>query len=393
MTGKSHFWRTLLLNAEHVFEPKISKLYIFAHLNVTQYEDLKEKFGHENVFVHSLRELPGMDFPEHSFVWIDELNSAIVGLTAKEKANLIGALTTLMNETCHHKLLFLVCNLQQVYRSDLFFMLGISQSLALTTLTTESLRVMKSAQLGSELIDRAAPLLQTMRLLGKPQFLLIYHNASAMSAFNHSFIWTYLDLLPHLAIAIGEGKSFASASDFELVTEKHVRFIMASPEAKKALREISTLPEPVKSKTFALVPIKSIELDDVATNVPADIDTLDKRVTDMLCEVCSIQELSAYKKLWYFTKRVDTLDITDDGLVMVCGDHEISLLTFLKECLKQPPPARPFGNATMMKKKKKDPNLTNCIPFVAELLRDTSFPAHLIRNTQLKALALKNCKK
>ena len=400
MAGKSHFWRTLLSHSDTVFYPKVSKYYIFGHLNLTQYDGLKALLGAENVHVCSVKELPGMVFPKYAFVWIDELNSALVGLKAQEKAGLISSLTSLYNETVHHSKLYLVCNLQQLFHSDLFFLVGISQSLSLSTLSNDSLKIMQRAQLSPEIINRVSPLLSTMRLTMKPQFILIYHNASALSPFIHSFIWTYLDLLPHLAIAIGQERTFPDflPKDFEVVTRRNVGVAMESPEAKNALRVVNSLPEPLRAKTFALVPVSSISKTDLGPEEEAEplgeqqvFDDLDRLVMEMLCECCSVQQLSMYRKLWYFIKHQPEMSICSDGLVLYCNGNQINLLTLLKECLKMPPPVKPF--AATNKKKKKDETLLSCIPFVAELLQNTSFPSHLIKNTQLKALASKKVKK
>lgn len=398
MTGKSHYWRTLLSKSDTIFTPKVSKYYVFGHMNLKQYETLKQSLGEENVVIRSVRDLPGAVFPRNAFVWIDEFNSALAGLNAKEKARLISSLTSLYNESVHHLELYLVTNLQQIFNSDLFFLIGLSQSLALSTLSNDSLKVIQCARLGKDVINQADMLLRALRLASKPQFILIYHNASAMFPFIHSFMWTCLDMLPHFAIAVGQERTpiFGANSFFEVVNPgNRVKVTMASPEAKSALGEMAHLPAPLKTNTFALVPIASLLMDETGEGIEAPeqqtFDDLDRRVTDMLCEVCSLQELSAYKKLWYFIKHQPSLSICNDGLVLYCKGNQVNLLTLLKECLKHPPPVRPLGEATT-RKRKKDEALTNCVPFVAELLGNSSFPAHLIRNTQLKALASKKNK-
>jgi hypothetical protein len=326
-----------------------------------------------------------------------------MAVTPAEKAALLGTLTSLYNEGVHANEQFLICNVQQIYKSGLYFLIGASQSLTLSSLSDASIELIKRVVRETEKVRLAEALLGYLRQTMKPQFVMIYHNASAMHPFLHSFIWTHLDKMPHLAVAVGHERSLSSAAEtfsgFDIVTQQKVAITMGETEAaaREALTNLSQLPEALKAKTYALVPVSAIEpekqarpllgADDAARQA---FEMMDKCVTEMLCEVCPMNELSAYRRLWHFIRGVEGLQITPDGLVISTSDgaHEMSLLTLLRECMKRPPPARrPDGAQT--KKKKKDVNLMSAVHIMREALSNSSFPSHLILNTRLRTLASK----
>jgi len=413
LSGKTHLWMELL-KKENIFYPQPTQYFLFGNINLSQFDSVREHHGRDKVHVFPVKEIVNITFPENSLVLVDELNSAILGLKSKERKHLIEKIANLYNELCHHNKMFVICILQHVYKTDLFPLVAVSQSLLLSTLTAKSKSLLQRAELDPDLAPRAYALLHLLR--SRPQFMLIYHNASAEQSTLHRFIYVYINQFPHFTLAIGDANTFPIEEEgqteppFKLIEGKfrdkvEIEIDNATSQSvmDQIARERDKIPEPLRNNMFALVPITSIKVDKDLENkqqqqqanvvdpkqlADAKFDNMDKRVLDMLYQTCTIKELPNFKKLWYYLKRTEIFGVDPSGAILLYGSNKINLMCFLKECSKMPPPkaARKSSN----KRKKQDSSqLIECLPFVRALLQDATFPTFIIKNTHLLALASK----
>ena len=430
MSGKTHLWLTLVKN-QSVFKPRPSCYFIFGNSNLAQFDHLKEHFGEENVHIHSVRALPDMvqHLPQFAFVLLDEVNSAMVGLGAKEKNAIFESIKALYCEHTHHAKLFLITILQQAYKSKFFELIGQSQSLALSTFTSRSIRLLRDLELDSDVTAQGTALLRMLN--GIPQFVFVFHNPSAHCPFTQQFIWAFLDHFPQFAIAVGQPHAVVDLSDAKAIaqaendSERHLVVIdsrnsklgieMDSQEHHHAsLQQVAkksgiegNIPELLKKHMFVLVRIGDIKLDE-EEKAAADMkeknplqakqeqeqlfyDRLDKKVLEMLHSACTIKEVASFKRLWIFVSKIPAFSINPEGTILYCdkGNAQVSLMALFKECLRQPAPPRALVTASKRKKQDASQRVNECTPFVVELLRDQAFPAYLIKNTLLLDAARK----
>jgi len=422
MTGKTTLWRRLLERGT-VFEKPPTAYYIYGHLDLGQYDGLRDnlvtKVGENAVHVQSVQNLlPGTVFPRGALVFIDELNSALCATSdAKEKAALLGTVASIYNQQCHHRGLYVITLLQKIFgEKHLFPLLNMSQSLALSASTAQSVRVLRETALGEDMLPQARTLIRVLKKTNAPHFVFIYHNASALQPFLHRFIWAFCDMHPHFVLALAsvdsavgfdppsakQRKSAAANNAFEVATTRPVIVTMndaaAEGEQAEAAAELenfaASAPEALKKTAFILVPMNAVRFGDKEDGEPAPssssspppqlnpMQELDKRVNEMMARCSSLAEVRSFRSIWHFLKQMPQFAIDDRGTVLYCRGHEVNLLSFLKTCSsRQPPP----NSATAPKKKNKASvaRLAECAPFVAELLADKTFPAHLIRNTRL----------
>lgn len=385
MGGKTEYWLGHLLNLT-IFDPKPTRIHCFGHLNLAQFDRLKDRWGSDFVDVNYVKDLPGFEFEQGAFVLVDELNSSVIGVKKKVKESILDSVAVLYNERCHHLRLYVCVLCQEVIRNDCFRYIGLSQSICLSTMNGKSLDLLRYLSLGPDALRQATATLRMLR--HKPEFLLIFHIPPASASVIHRYMWTYLRHFPNFAIAIGD----QSLSVLPRGRKRHVE--MDSEHALDALGEFAeahaSQPD-LAGQAFAFVPLESLreespkEEAEQSLKEPEDAhSTLNSKVLEMLAQVCSVNEFSTFKKFWFYLRFCPFIGINSDGTVLYYKGKEINSLTFIRECCKKSPPPQ-FASSS--KPRKLSDVLKECVPFAAQLLKDKAFPPHLICNALLYKLA------
>ena len=290
-----------------------------------------------------------------------------------------------------------------------------SQSVALAGYTARSVRLLRDLELDADTSARATALLRVLKSGSRPQFALVYHNPSAYYPFLHRYIWSFLDRFPHFALAVGDASTAAEALEgagfgaAAIPREGgHVVMEEEREEEAAALRQVARdAPEALKASMFALVPLSSIRTEDAEEKREGDeaaaaadpdralrareqqsFDALDAKVTEMLHCICSAREMSQFRKLWFFVRRMDAFSINPEGTILFCRpDGQVNLMTFFKECLRQPIGRVGCGSGDAQRRRRDAARMQECLPFVAAMLADPAFPTYLVRNRRLLELA------
>jgi len=400
-SGKTWHWKHLIAHAESVFDPVPSHYYIFSHTNLAQYDDLVELLGGaENVTVAPVQTLPSVTtFRRGALVLLDELNSALVGLTGRARKLLVESVFKIYNLSTHHQGLYCIALFQQLCTTDFSSLLGLTQSMALSAANAKSGEMLRRAGLPRERCALAIQLFEALRDNGRTQFVHVYPNGSPKFPFVNRFMFAGLENWPHFALAFGSADTTDTGDpNFEVVSPSAAfKLSIADAEAHGVLVKMSAkLPDNLKRGAFALVPMASVSFALAAAagkqaassrneddDDEAAFEQVNRQVRETLKAVCKDKELVPFSSFWHFIQRCPFLCVDKTGMVLYKDGHAVNLLTFMRECLKKQPPPPPGiagGKKRKPSKKAADDRLQPCVPFAAALLSDASFPPHLLQN-------------
>jgi hypothetical protein len=400
MGGKTEYWLRHLSTLA-AFDPKPTHIHCFGHLNLRQFNRLKVIWGEDFVDVNYVRDLPGFNFVEGSFVLVDEMNSSIIGLKKQARETLLDSVRTLYNEKMHHLDLYVAVLCQEVVTTDCYKFLGITQSVCLNTKNYgKSMELVSHLKQSNGQVRRISA---AMQLLNKmPEFLIYYHNPPMDAETHHEYAWACLGHYPHFSLAFGEQSSNALASSnsssvFIKMDNDSSDAAVIAQEAFDKIRA-KALPEDLKGQVFVYTPLESVvQVEEPSAGAAAGQEeltpeeeaqrshtALNDRVLEMLSQVCSVNEFSAFRKFWYYLRLCPFIGINVDGTILHYKGRELNSLSFIRECCKKTPLHQPFGGN---KPRKVNQVLRESVPYAAQLLKDKAFPPHLISNALLFKLA------
>lgn len=384
MCGKTTLILDLLSKLEN-FDPSPTHISCFGNINLQQFEVLIDLYGSDFVDINPVSKLPGFNFVPGSVVFVDEFNNALLSLKRKDQAGLIAAAKNLLNEGCHHFDLFSIISVQDMLRNDCYQFTRIAQSLILGTKNGHSIDVVRQMRILSPTMKEK--IISVINMWSDiSTFILVFHVPSIRDYFAYHYIWSHLTNLPDFAIAM---RLQSNAKLPSVHPSAEIRLSMAGQQALREVLE-SPVPPELEGKMYAFVPFQSVRLDAEAEEPPkaaeedSSLDKVDQNMMKMFSYCCSAKDLSTYRRFWYFLRAIPTISINEEGTVLFLEGRKISTLTFIKECTKGTPP--PHHNRHG-KRKKVSEIVRNCVPFVAELLKHSDFPHHLITNRVLYRLA------
>ena len=390
MTGKTTFMLNILSKLSN-FDPSPSHIHCFGNINLKQFDVLIQQYGSDFVDINPVSKIPGFEFKTGAMVLVDEFNNSLLSLKRKEQITLFSTIKKILSETCHHRQLYFCIILQDILRTDCYNLTRLAQSLSIGTKNGHSIDLVRRLGIMSPTLK--AKVIAAIRMFSKQSmFLLIYTVPSADDSFIYNYIWSYLTYLPSFAIAI----KLQSDIDPPKAHSK-VRIQQLTMADQLALEEILECPVPLElaGEMYVFVPFDAVKRDaeeettashDERKEEDLPFDTVNKNMMEMLSNCCTAKELSLYRKFWFFLRSIPpgTISINEEGTVLLHQGREISTLSFIRECTKGTPPPASHGHG---KKRKINAVTRLCIPFVAELLKHSSFPQHLISNQVLLKLA------
>jgi hypothetical protein len=383
--GKTEYWLRHLSKLV-IFDPRPTHIHCFGHLNLKQFDRLKDIWGEDFVDVNHVSDIPGFDFRPGSFVLVDEINSSIVGLKKQARETLLDSIRVLYNQRVHHSNLYLACLCQEVVTTDCYSFLGITQSVTVSTLNYgKSMELIGHLKQRPSVVRRFAAAMEMLQNV--PEFIIFYHQQPADAQVHHKYMWSCLGHYPHFSLAFGDKHRQSSGA---LSLDRSHAVAMSSESAQAAFDDIRAQPVPadLAGKVFVYAPLESI----VPVEEPAAEDeeeqaqsALNQRVLETFSHVCSAGEFTVFKKFWYYLRKCPFIAIDDDGAVLYYRNNTVNCLSFIRECSKKTP-NHAFGGT---KPRKINQVLRESVPFAAQLLRDKQFPSHLISNALLQKLAMR----
>ena len=424
MAGKTYMWLKVLSNLE-IFQPRPSRVYLYGHRNLEQFEPLRSSYSEGFVCVLPIADLVSNDdrvFESNAFILVDEVQAGSAAMSAQDAAKLNSKLMALLNEGCHHGSAFVLILLQTVFKTRYFSFLSAAQSVCLGTLSSRAQQIL--GHLGLDEDQYAAARAALSLLSSVCQFIIVYNNPNIQLVTTYpALIFSHLDFFGHFVVAYGNGKkALLGANDMmDDGDSDDGHYSVDIPDAKAAealeilLDEASRHPEEAK-RAHVMLPLSSIrsrseeerearrkELAAAEESAaPTQEALLHERVMRRLEEDAPYNELNAYKRFWNALITCPSISV-DDDMILYCEEeassgrsrkktvtkrYAVNLLDLVRECAKKSSGVVGAKKGTKVKASRAAQSLNAAVlPFVRILLRCLSFPKSYIRNARLKALA------